>query len=98
MLAAERGAAKLTLEAYGRDLADVGGFLAARDVALEAASSDDLRRYLAALKRAGMAPRTAARRLSALRQLYRFLLAEGVRSDDPTATLDAPRLGRPLPK
>ena len=45
-----------------------------------------------------LAPRTAARRLSALRQFYRFLVLEGVRADDPTAALDAPRLGRPLPK
>ena len=98
MLAAERGAARLTLAAYCGDLADLAGFLAARGAALATAQADDLRGYLAVLAEAGLAPRTAARRLSALRQFYRFLLAEGVRGDDPTTHLDAPRLGRPLPK
>jgi len=96
MLAAERGAAKLTLAAYRADLADAARALAG--TALEQATSDDLRRYLARLAKARMAPRTAARRLSALRQFYRFLVLERVRKDDPTASLDAPRLGRPLPK
>jgi len=96
MLAAERGAARLTLAAYHGDLDDVAGFLG--DVAIETASAADLRRYLARLASAGLAPRSAARRLSALRQFYRFLVLEGRRQDDPTAALDAPRLGRPLPK
>jgi integrase/recombinase XerD len=97
MLAAERGARPLTLAAYRGDLADVARFLGA-DAALESAATDDLRRYLARLARARMTPRTAARRLSALRQFYRFLVLEGVRRDDPTSGIDAPRLGRPLPK
>ena len=96
MLAAERGAARLTREAYRGDLADFAGFLAER--AIEAATTEDLRRYLAGLKRRRLAPRSAARRLSALRQFYRFLVVDGRRKDDPTAALDAPRLGRPLPK
>ena len=96
MLAAERGAARLTLAAYRNDLADCARFLAG--AALEDASGDDLRRYLGALARRHMKPRTAARRLSALRQFFRFLVLEGVRRDDPTSALDAPRLGRPLPK
>jgi integrase/recombinase XerD len=95
MLAAERGAAKLTLAAYRSDLVHAADVLG---TALEAVTTDDLRRYLAALAEAQMAPRTAARRLSALRQFYRFLVLERVRGDDPTASLDAPRLGRPLPK
>jgi len=98
MLAAERGAARLTIDAYRRDLADFAGFIAASTLPIEAADADALRRYFAGLARAGMAPRTTARRLSALRQFHRFLLAEGVRADDPTTALDAPRLGRPLPK
>jgi integrase/recombinase XerD len=96
MLAAERGAARLTIAAYRNDLID-----AARGVkrgALHAASSDDLRAYLAHLARLGLAPRSAARKLSALRQFFRFLVLERVRADDPTAQLDAPRLGHPLPK
>jgi integrase/recombinase XerD len=96
MLAAERGARPLTLAAYRGDLADAQRFLGT--TAVEEAATEDLRRYLARLARAGMAPRTAARRLSALRQFHRFLVLEGIRRDDPTSGLDAPRLGRPLPK
>jgi len=96
MLAAERGAAALTLAAYRADLAD---FARARaSDAIATAATEDLRQYLSRLAKAQLAPRTAARRLSALRQFYRFLVLEGVRKDDPTAALDAPRLGRPLPK
>jgi integrase/recombinase XerD len=98
MLAAERGAARLTREAYRSDLVHCAAQLAKRGVPLEEAASDDLRRYLSALARARFEPRTVARRLSALRQFYRFLVIEGARRDDPTASLDAPRLGRPLPK
>ncbi|MFX4220814.1 MAG: site-specific tyrosine recombinase XerD [Thalassobaculum sp.] len=98
MLVAERGVSKNTLDAYRRDLADAGGWLTGRKRALATADSDDLRGYLDSMERAGMAPRTAARRLSALRQFYRFLYADGHRSDDPTTVLDAPRQGRPLPK
>jgi len=98
MMSAERGAAGNTLDAYRRDLEHVAAFLARRQCALRDAASADLRAYLAALSRAGMAPTTAARRLSTLRQFYRFLVAEGHRTDDPTAALDSPRRGRPLPK
>ncbi len=96
MLAAERGAARLTVAAYRNDLLDVARFV--KPASLDEATSDDLRAYLARLSRLGMAPRSAARKLSALRQFFRFLVLERVRPDDPTAPLDAPRLGRPLPK
>src|SRR5258708_10480000 len=98
MLAAARGAAKLTIVAYRNGLDDFAAFLAAAGKTVEAADAAALRRYLARLVGAGMAPRTTARRLSALRQFHKFLFAEGVRGDDPTAQLDSPRLGRPLPK
>src|SRR5205823_3278625 len=98
MLAAERGAARLTLAAYGNDLQDLAGFLAGRGEALDAAPASSLHDYLTAAATRRLAPRTLARRLSAMRQFYRFLLVEGLRADDPTAGLDAPRLGRPLPK
>jgi integrase/recombinase XerD len=98
MLAAERGAAKLTIVAYRNDLDDFAAFLAGAGIAVEGADAAALRRYLARLAGAGMAPRTSARRLSALRQFHKFLFAEGVRGDDPTAQLDSPRLGRVLPK
>lgn len=98
MLAAERGAARLTLAAYRNDLADLAGFLAARGQSLDAAGAEALHAYLADAATRQLAPRTLARRLSAMRQFYRFLLVDGARADDPTARLDAPRIGRPLPK
>src|SRR6202048_4417757 len=73
MLSAERGAAPLTIAAYRNDLADFAGFLAAGGTAVAAADAAVLRRYLAKLVRVGMAPRTTARRLSALRQFHKFL-------------------------
>jgi integrase/recombinase XerD len=95
MLAVERGASPRTLEAYRRDLDDVQGVLKSDPAK---ADIDQLRRYLDHMNRMGLAPRTAARRLSCLRQFFKFLYAEGVRSDDPAASLESPRLGRPLPK
>ena len=98
MLAAERGAAGNTIAAYRRDLGDYGAFLAARRDAAHTAESDTLRDYLGRLTRRGFNVRTIARRLSALRQFYRFLHAEGFRDDDPTSGIDSPRQGRSLPK
>ena len=98
MLAAERGAGPNTLAAYGRDLADFTAFLADAGRSVAAATTDDLRAYLSALARRGMSAATVARRLSAIRQLYRFLYAEGQRKDDPAAVLEGPKHARPLPK
>jgi integrase/recombinase XerD len=98
MLAAERGAARLTLTAYRNDLADLAGFLAPRGIAIELADAGALHDYLGAIGTRELAPRTLARRLSAMRQFFRFLVIDGTRADDPTAGLDTPRLGRPLPK
>ena len=98
MLAAERGAARLTLAAYRNDLLDLAGFLTKRGQALEDADAAGLHAYLAAAATRRLSPRTLARRLSAIRQFYRFLLSDGGRADDPTSGLDSPRLGRPLPK
>lgn len=98
MVAAERGGAANTLAAYGRDLDDLTGFLAGRRCALASATTADLRAYLATLAGRGFAASSVARRLSAIRQFYRFLLAEGYRGDDPSAIIDGPRRGRPLPK
>jgi integrase/recombinase XerD len=98
MMAAERGAAPLTLAAYRNDLTDLARFLAASGVTLEAAEHERLHAYLASPDTARLASITLARRISAMRQFYKFLLLEGVRQDDPTAQLDTPRLGRPLPK
>jgi integrase/recombinase XerD len=98
MLMAERNAARNTRDAYERDLAGLADHLGRRKKTPANADTSALRGYLSALAAAGMAPRSQARKLSALRQFYKFLAAEGLRTDDPTATLDSPRLGRPLPK
>jgi integrase/recombinase XerD len=98
MLAAERGAARNTLLAYRRDLDDFASFCAARSCAIHAADRETLGAYLRCLAAQGLAARSAARRLSCLRQFHRFLLRDGVRADDPTDLLDSPRLGKPLPK
>jgi integrase/recombinase XerD len=98
MLAAERGAARNTLLAYQADLDDFSRFAAGRGHAPTGCEAALLQAYMAGLQRAGLAARTASRRLSALRQFHRFLLREGVRTDDPTTLLDAPRLPRTLPK
>jgi integrase/recombinase XerD len=98
MLAAERGAGKNTLAAYGRDLADFTTYLSAARRSIAGAATEDLRAYLGDLARRGMSPATVARRLSAIRQLYRFLYAEGQRKDDPAAVLEGPKRARALPK
>src|SRR4051794_16779442 len=81
MLTAERGAARLTMSAYRADLEDVASFLAARGVALESAAAASLRDYIGALTTRSLAPRTLARRLSALRQFFRFLISDSSRAD-----------------
>jgi integrase/recombinase XerD len=98
MIAAERGAAKNTLDAYGRDLADYLGFLAEHADHPVRAETQRLRDYLLKLDRDGLKPSSAARRLSAVRQFHKFLFAEGHRPTDPTTVLEGPKRGRPLPK
>lgn len=98
MMAAERGAAPNTIAAYGRDLAAYTGFLSARDCQAETVTTDDIRQYIATFSRAQLAPSTAARRLSSIRQFHKFLFIDGLRSDDPTVILDSPRQARTLPK
>jgi integrase/recombinase XerD len=98
MLAAERGAARNTLSAYESDLADFSAFATARGQLPAGTDEATLRAYLSGLAAAGLAARTQARRLSALRQFHRFLLREEIRPDDPTATLDSPRTVPALPK
>jgi len=98
MLAAEQGAGTNTLSAYRRDLEDLSAFIAGRKGRLHDATTDDLRAYLADLDARGFKPASAARRLSAMRHLFRFLLNENLRKDDPAAILSGPKRGRPLPK
>jgi integrase/recombinase XerD len=97
MQAAERGAAANTLAAYRADLDDFVAYLGGR-CSLQTAGVAELSSYMASLGDAGMAARTQARRLSALRQFYLFLLREGRRADNPTAELVMPRLPKSLPK
>ena len=98
MIAAERGAAKNTLEAYKRDLIAYSAGLKSLATTPVLAATKDVRAYLATLEALGFKATSAARRLSAIRQFHRFLVAENVRADDPSLILDGPRQGVRLPK
>ena len=98
MLAAEQGAGDNTLEAYRRDLTDFSEFLARNGQNFAGAQTEKLRDYLADLDSRGFKSSSVARRLSAMRHLFRFLLNERIRSDDPAAILSGPKRGRGLPK
>jgi integrase/recombinase XerD len=98
MLAAERGAADNTLAAYRADLEDAQVWLAGEGTDLGRAGAGELRAYLRDIAGRGFAASTQARKLSALRQFYRFLHGEGLREDDPTGIIDSPRKERSLPK
>lgn len=98
MLAAERGAAKNTISAYRRDLDDIASFLKSQRKSLLRGKTDDLREYLDSLNDQGFRASSAARKLAAIRQFYRFAYAEGLRTDDPSQRLTGPKRGRPLPK
>ena len=98
MLAAERGAGSNTLAAYARDLADFSDHLGAAKRTMGNAATEDVRAYLRHLAARGFAATSVARRLSAIRQFYRFLYAEGRRADDPAAIVEGPKRQRALPK
>ena len=93
MLASERGAARNTLLAYGRDLEQAEELIG---TALAAASAAQLAKLGQAWS--ALAPATLARKISALRQFFGFLVDEGLRDDDPTHALPRPATRRPLPK
>jgi len=95
MLSAERGARRNTLEAYKRDLEDARAHLRA---GLSGATPNSVEGYIASLAQRALAPATVRRRISALKQFYRFLMLENARADDPTARLDPPKRARSLPK
>jgi integrase/recombinase XerD len=98
MLAAEQGAGDNTLDAYRRDLTDFSEFLARSGQGFALAENQGLRDYLADLDARGFKSSSVARRLSAMRHLFRFLLNERIRGDDPAAILSGPKRGRGLPK
>src|SRR6266700_6802304 len=98
MLAAEQGAGANTLDAYRRDLADFSEFLARSGQSFAGVETQALRNYLADLDTRGFKSSSVARRLSAMRHLFRFLLSERIRTEDPAAILSGPKRGRGLPK
>src|SRR5882724_1816052 len=98
MLAAEQGAGDNTLDAYRRDLTDFSEFLARGGLGFAEVETQGLRDYLADLDARGFKSSSVARRLSAMRHLFRFLLNERIRGDDPAAILSGPKRGRGLPK
>ena len=98
MQAAERGAGANTISAYRNDLDDLTAYLRAAGLTVAGAGTDDLRGFLANLSERGFAASSLARRLSAMRQLFRFLYAEGKRADDPAAVLEGPKRAQTLPK
>ena len=95
MLEAERGASRNTIDSYARDLTHLSENTKAtlRDIA-----RDNIRSYLGLLEKDGLSPRTQARKLSTLRQFYKFLYGEGLRDDNPTLSIDSPAVGHSLPK
>ena len=98
MMVAERGCAANTSAAYLRDLNDFVEFARRKKLRLMTASADAIEKYSASLHRADFSPRSIARKLSCLRQFFHFLYSEKIRGDDPAATVDSPKQGRPLPK
>ncbi|WP_340150749.1 site-specific tyrosine recombinase XerD [uncultured Sneathiella sp.] len=98
MLLTERGAAANTLASYRRDLEDFSGFLARRGQNVRKATAADIQAYIKFLDDTGLKATTQARRLSAIRQFFSYLLGEDIRRDDPSLNIDSPRAGRRLPK
>lgn len=107
MLASEKGAAQNTISAYDRDLIDIDLYMQSRGTSIESAKSADIKSYVDELtnktqvkgdRKNKTTPRTVARRISASRQFYKFIISEGVREDDPTSTVEAPKQKRTLPQ
>ncbi|MFV0282142.1 MAG: site-specific tyrosine recombinase XerD [Rhodoblastus sp.] len=98
MIAAERGAARNTIEAYRRDLADYVAFLGRHGADTAKADTAIIRAYLSDLQTRGLEPASSARKLSSIRQFHRFLVAENLRTDDPAAILEGPRRAPAAPK
>ena len=94
MMSVERGSSRNTLESYMRDLED----FSLNILNIESCSKSEIEKYLQSLSRKGFAGRSIARKLSALKQLFTYLYIEKIRPDNPTANIEAPKLGRPLPK
>jgi len=98
MMSAERGAAANTIAAYTRDLEDYCAALSSKGRTVLTVGRDEVASYIASIEAQGLAASSAARRLSAIRQLHRFLMSEGLRKDDPARIAPAPKTRRALPK
>lgn len=98
MMAAERGASRNTLAAYGRDLEAYAHHVVDQGHDLKSCGPEQIRSYLGELEVLGMARSSAARKLSAIRQFHKFLHGDGLSSDNPATAIDSPRPARPLPK
>ena len=98
MLVAERGASPRTVDSYRRDLTDFNAFLAVKDIRMIKAKRVDIQAYMQQLARQMSAPKTQARRLSAIREFYRFLFSENRITKNPADYLISPKVGKPLPK
>lgn len=98
MLAAERGAAANTLEAYRRDLEDFIEFLQRHGGGVQSVAPSSITAYLQACSQSGLSPASRARRLSAIRQFFRFLTADGQIAEDPAVGVMGPRAARRLPR
>ena len=98
VMVAERGASVRTIAAYGKDLTDLNGFLSARGIDLRKATRTDLEEYLHSIVKAGLSAKTQGRRLSALREFYRYLYSEDLIKKNPADYLQSPKIGQSLPK
>lgn len=94
---AEQGLSDNTLSAYRSDLENYARWSLQNNIALASAKQSDLQRFLGKRVREGVTPRTSARQLSSLRRFYRYMLRESLISIDPSAEIESPRLGKPLP-
>ncbi len=98
MMSAERGAARNSILAYGRDLADYAMFLATRSLGVKLAESEDIRAFLQDLEARGMARSSTARKLSAVKQFHLFLQGEGMAAQNPATIVEGPKKHMALPK
>ena len=94
VMSVERGASKNTLESYKRDLEDFSENIKN----IESCTEADIEKYLRGLSKKSFAPRSVARKLSSLKQFFMYLYTEKIRPDNPTANVEAPKLGKSLPK
>ena len=94
----ERGLSPHSLKAYRTDLTQLSTWLNQRKTNLLSAQPIDLQGYIKSRHKGGISPRSITRALSAYRRFYRYCLREALCEDDPSALIESPKLGKPLPK